>query len=143
MAQKRSNKNRGARIDASVCQELCLIFRELKDPRIDFCTSVVRTETTRDLKYCKVYVSVLGDEQKKKDVTDALKSAGGFIRRELAQRLNLRITPELMFRIDDSMEYSIHMESLLKTIREQDPSLEEAEADDAEDFEADEETEQE
>ncbi len=116
MAVRHSNQNRGERINEAIREELCLIFRELKDPRIDLCTSVVRTETTRDLKYCKIYVSVLGDETKQTDAAAALKSAKPFIRRELAARLNLRITPELSFVMDDSIAYSIRMEELLAQI---------------------------
>ncbi len=119
MAVRHSNKNRGERINVAIQEELCLIFRELKDPRIDLHTSVVRTETTRDLKYCKIYVSVLGDAARREEVAAALKSARPFIRRELAVRLNLRITPELSFVMDDSIEYSIHMEELLAQIMPQ------------------------
>lgn len=134
MPAKRGNKVRPDRINEAVKEELCLIFRELKDPRMDICTSVVRTDTTRDLKYCKIYVSVLGNEEKKADVAAALKSAKAFIRHELAVRLNLRVTPELSFIMDDSMEYSIHMEQLLAQIRpkeqtETEKSAEEADGD--------------
>ena len=116
--QARRNNNRGVRINEAVRQEMTMIMRELKDPRIDLMTSVVKTDTTRDLKYCKIYVSVLGSDEKKADVQAALKSANGFIRRELARRLNLRNTPELMFIMDDSIEYSIHMEAKLKEIHQ-------------------------
>ncbi len=92
------------------------IFYDLKDPRIDVRTSVLRTETTRDLKYCKIYVTTLGDEAAQAEVKEALKSAAGFIRRELAHRLNLRVTPELTFLMDDSIEYSIHMAEMIKSI---------------------------
>ncbi len=118
--QARRNNNRGVRINEAVREEMSMIMRELKDPRIDLMTSVVKTDTTRDLKYCKIYVSVLGDDEKKADVQDALKSANGFIRRELARRLNLRNTPELIFILDDSIEYSIHMENKLKEIHQAD-----------------------
>lgn len=129
MPAHRSNKVRPDRINEAVREELCLIFRELKDPRMDICTSVVRTDTTRDLKYCKIYVSVLGDDAKKADVAAALKSAKAFIRHELAVRLNLRVTPELTFIMDDSMEYSIHMEQLLAQIRPKNEEPESEEAD--------------
>lgn len=129
MPAHRSNKVRPDRINEAVREELCLIFRELKDPRMDICTSVVRTDTTRDLKYCKIYVSVLGDDAKKADVAAALKSAKAFIRHELAVRLNLRVTPELTFIMDDSMEYSIHMEQLLARIRPKNEEPESEEAD--------------
>ncbi len=118
--QARRNNNRGVRINEAVRQEMTMIMRELKDPRIDLMTSVVKTDTTRDLKYCKIYVSVLGNDEKKAEVQDALKSANGFVRRELARRLNLRNTPELIFLLDDSIEYSIHMEAKLKEIHKAD-----------------------
>lgn len=124
MAERRKNKNRGERINQSIREEMSLILRELKDPRVDICTSVVKTDTTRDLKYCKIYVSVLGTEEKKAEVKEALKAASGFIRRELASRLNLRNTPELTFVIDDSIEYSIHMEEMLKQIHQRDAEQE-------------------
>lgn len=116
----RKNQNRGVRINEAVREEMCMILRDLKDPRVDLMTSVVKTDTTRDLKYCKIYVSVLGDEEKKSEVQEALKSASGFIRRELARRLNLRNTPELSFILDDSIEYSIHMEERFKEVRQAD-----------------------
>ena len=118
--QARRNNNRGVRINEAVREEMSMILQELKDPRIDLMTSVVKTDTTRDLKYCKIYVSVLGNDEKKADVKDALTSANGFIRRELARRLNLRNTPELTFILDDSIEYSIHMEAKLKEIHQAD-----------------------
>lgn len=118
--QARRNTNRGVRINEAVREEMCMILRELKDPRIDLMTSVVKTDTTRDLKYCKIYVSVLGDDEKKAEVKEALKSANGFIRRELARRLNLRNTPELIFLLDDSIAYSIHMGEKLKEIHRAD-----------------------
>ncbi len=127
MRERRPNKNRGERINESMREELSLILRELKDPRVDICTSVIKTETTRDLKYCKVYVSVLGNEEKKADVKAALKSAAGFIRRELAVRLNFRNTPELQFVMDDSIEYSMRMEEMLRAIHQNDSVSEEQE----------------
>lgn len=76
--------------------------------------SVLKADTTRDLKYCKVYVSVLGDQERRDETQQALKSAAGFIRKELAAKLNLRNTPELKFIMDDSIEYSIHISKMLK-----------------------------
>lgn len=118
--QTRRNQNRGVRINEAVREEMSLILRDLKDPRIDLMTSIVKTDITRDLKYCKVYVSVLGDDEKKTEVTAALKSANGYIRRELARRLNLRNTPELTFIMDDSIEYSIHIGERFKEVLQED-----------------------
>ena len=92
--------NRLSRINDEIMKELSQIIRaELKDPRIGVMTSVIRVETTQDLKYCKVYVSVLGDEKDKENVMKGLQNAGGFIRRLIAQRINLRYTPELRFKL--------------------------------------------
>lgn len=114
--QSRRN-NRESRINEMVREETALILREMKDPRLDLMTSVVKTNTSRDLKYCKIYVSVLGNQEKKEEVQAALKAANGFIRRELARRLNLRNTPELSFILDDSIEYSIYLGEKLKEIQ--------------------------
>ncbi len=89
---------------------------ELKDPRIGAMTSVVRVDTTKDLKYCKVYVSVLGDENQKASVMKGLKNASGFIRHLVAERVNLRLTPELIFKLDESAEYAVRMEQLMAQI---------------------------
>lgn len=98
-------------------KELSQIIRgELKDPRIGAMTSVIRVETTQDLKYCKVYVSVLGGDTEKENVMKGLKNASGFIRRLIAQRINLRYTPEFTFKLDESAEYAIHMEQLIDQI---------------------------
>ena len=113
---RRGGAGRTDRINEEIRKEMSQIFYDLKDPRIDVRTSVLRTETTRDLKYCKIYVTTLGDEAAQAEVKEALKSAAGFIRRELAHRLNLRVTPELTFLMDDSIEYSIHMAEMIKSI---------------------------
>lgn len=111
------NNPRISRINDEILKELSQIIRgELKDPRIGSMTSVVRAETTPDLKYCKVYVSVLGNDEEKNSVMQGLKNATGFIRRLIAQRVNLRITPEFTFKLDESAEYAIHMEQLLRKI---------------------------
>ena len=109
--------NRLSRINDEIMKELSQIIRgELKDPRIGAMTSVIRVETTQDLKYCKVYVSVLGGDTEKENVMKGLKNASGFIRRLIAQRINLRYTPEFTFRLDESAEYAIHMEQLIDQI---------------------------
>ena len=113
---RRGGAGRTDRINEEIRKEMSQIFYDLKDPRIDIRTSVLRTETTRDLKYCKVYVTTLGGSEQQAEVKEALKSAAGFIRRELAHRLNLRVTPELTFIMDDSIEYSIHMAEMIKSI---------------------------
>ena len=112
----RRGVSRTDRINEEILRELSQIFRELKDPRIDVKTSVLRVDTTRDLKYCKIYVTTFGGDEARQSAMEALKSASGFIRRELAHRLNLRITPELTFLMDDSIEYNIHMSQVIRDL---------------------------
>ena len=111
------NNTRISRVNDEILKELSQIIRgELKDPRIGSMTSVVRVETTPDLKYCKVFVSVLGNDEEKNSVMQGLKNAAGFIRRLIAQRINLRFTPEFSFKLDESAEYAIHMNQLINKI---------------------------
>ena len=114
--------NRMTRVNDEITRELANIIRgELKDPRIGVLTSVLRVETTQDLKYCKVFISVLGNDEEKANVMTGLKSASGFIRHLLAERINLRITPELTFKLDDSVEYGIKMSKLIEKISSEPP----------------------
>lgn len=115
------SKNRMIRINDEILKEAANIIRaELKDPRMpkETLCSVTRADTTNDLKYCKIYVSVLGDDTQKKEVLEALKNASGFIRHEIAERINLRNTPELKFILDDSMEYSAKIEKLIDQVKD-------------------------
>ena len=100
-----------------VQRELSEIIRlGIKDPRIHPMTSVVAVEVTPDLKYCKAYISVLGDEEAAKATIQGLKSAEGYVRRELARRINLRNTPELKFILDQSIEYGVTMSRLIDEV---------------------------
>ncbi|MGL4790169.1 MAG: 30S ribosome-binding factor RbfA [Anaerotignaceae bacterium] len=111
------NNTRMIRINDEIARELSQIIRtEVKDPRIGSMTSVIRAETTSDLKFCKVFVSVLGNDEDKASVMKGLKNAGGFMRRLIAERINLRNTPELIFKLDESVEYSVRMEKLISEI---------------------------
>ena len=113
----KKGSNRMIRINDEIQKEISAIIRgDLKDPRIGVITSVLKVDTTNDLKYCKVYISVLGDEDKKQEVMGALKNAAGFIRSLIAQRINLRVTPELKFILDDSLEYSFKIDSLIRSV---------------------------
>ena len=112
--RKGSIKN--TRINSEVQKELSLIIGELKDPRIDPMATVTEVSVTPDLKYCTAYVSVLGDEEHGNETIDGLKSAMGYIRRELASRVNLRNTPELRFVLDRSLEYGIRMSKLIDEV---------------------------
>ena len=104
------------RIAEEIKRELGDIIRELKDPRIPTVISVVGVRVTKDLNFAKAYISVFGDDTVKRDTRAALSSAGGFIRREVGQRLDLRFTPEFTFVIDDSIEYGAHINEILKDI---------------------------
>lgn len=108
--------NRIDRISEEVKKELSNIIRELKDPRVMTMVSVVNVSVTKDLKFAKAYISVFGDEKAQKDVIDALKSAAGFIRREIGHRINLRATPEFTFVLDNSIEYGAHINEVLKNL---------------------------
>ena len=113
----RKNSIKNTRINMEVQRELSEIIRGgLKDPRIHPMTTVVSVEVTPDLKYCKAYISVLGDEESGKDTIKGLKSAEGYIRRELASRINLRNTPEMKFILDQSIEYGVAMSHLIDEV---------------------------
>lgn len=106
----RKNSIKNTRINSEVQHELSNIIRAgLKDPRVAPMTSVVMAEVAPDLKTCKAYISVLGDEKAQQDTLKGLKSAEGYIRRELARTLNMRNTPEIRFVLDQSIEYGVNM----------------------------------
>ena len=105
------------RITEDVKRELTAIFRELKDPRVNACfLSIVRVEVTNDLSYCTLYVSALEGMDAAKSAVKGLKSASGFIRRELGHRLRLRHVPELIFTPTDSIEYSAEISRILNSL---------------------------
>lgn len=113
----RKNSIKNTRINMEVLRELSEIIRSgIKDPRIHPMTSVVSVEVTPDLKYCRAYISVLGNEEAAKATIEGLKSAEGYVRRELARRINLRNTPELKFILDQSIEYGVTMSKLIDEV---------------------------
>lgn len=113
----RKNSIKNTRINGEVQKELSNIIRgEIKDPRINPLTSVVAVEVAPDLKTCKAFISVLGDEQSQKDTLAGLRSAEGYIRRELARTVNLRNTPEIRFILDQSIEYGVNMSKLIDDV---------------------------
>lgn len=117
----RKNSVKNTRINGEVLKELSNIIRsEIKDPRINPMTSVVSVEVAPDLKTCKAYISVLGDEKSQQDTIAGLKSAEGYIRRELARTVNLRNTPEIKFILDQSIEYGINMSKLIDEVTKKD-----------------------
>lgn len=102
------------KINEEVKRELSMVIRELKDSRIPMMTSVVAVNVTNDLRYAKVYVSVMGDEETKKKAIEGLKSAAGFVRREMGRRVEMRATPEFIFQLDNSIEHGAYINELLK-----------------------------
>ncbi len=109
-----ANYRRG-RINDEMQKEVAMILREVKDPRVcDAFISVTAAEVTPDLKYAKIYYSAMRGDPK--EVRQGLKSSAGFIRRQVAARLNLRATPELTFVEDTSIAYGAHIQSLLSSI---------------------------
>ena len=114
----RKNSVKNTRINGEVLKELSNII-----PRINPMTSVVAVEVAPDLKTCKAYISVLGDEKSQKDTITGLKSAEGYIRRQLARTVNLRNTPEIRFILDQSIEYGINMSKLIDEVTEHDNKM--------------------
>jgi len=106
----RKNSVKNTRVNGEVQRVLAEIIRgEIKDPRISPLTSVVAVEVAPDLKSCKAWISVLGGDEARKETLDGLKSAEGFIRKQLAKTINLRNTPEITFVMDQSIEYGVNM----------------------------------
>lgn len=106
----RKNSIKNTRINQEVQRTLAEIIRgEIKDPRICPLTSVVSVEVAPDLKHCKVYISVLGDEEVQKNTLEGLRSGEGFMKNRLAKTINLRNTPELHFVLDQSIAYGVDM----------------------------------
>lgn len=116
--KKTNHKNQ--RVNGEVQRELSRIIRmEIKDPRINPMTSVTDVIVTPDLKYCKAFISVLGDEESANDTLKGLTSAAGYIRRELAKSVNLRNTPEITFVLDNSIEYGVTMSKKISDVMSQ------------------------
>ena len=117
----RKNSVKHVRVNQAVQREISTILREeIKDPRVGIMTSVTAVDVATDLKTCKVYISVLGDEKAKADTMEALTKAEGFIRKTLAANLNLRNTPKLTFIADDSIEYGVAMSGLIDQVIDRD-----------------------
>ena len=113
--------NRIGRINEEIQRELSDQLRRLKDPRVSQVgmVSITRVDTTGDLRYSRIYISVL-DKSKEKDALKGLKSAAGFLRRELGRALQLRYTPELQFIADDSIQYGAHILEVLHQVEVRD-----------------------
>ena len=121
----RKNSIKNTRINAEVQHELANLIREgIKDPRIHPMTSVTSVEVAPDLKTCRAYISVLGDEEEKRSTLQGLKSAEGYIRRQLAKTINLRNTPEIRFILDESIEYGVAMSKLIDEVSKKEDAQE-------------------
>ncbi len=113
----RKNSIKNTRVNTEVQRELSNIIRGgIKDPRVAPMTSVVSVEVAPDLKTCKAYISVLGDEEAQQNTVKGLQSAEGYIRRELAHTLNMRNTPEIRFVLDQSIEYGVMMSKKISEV---------------------------
>lgn len=113
----RKNSIKNTRVNVEVQHELANLIREgIKDPRIYPMTSVTAVEVAPDLKTCRAYISVMGNEEEKKNTIAGLKSAEGYIRRQLARNINLRNTPEIRFILDESIEYGVTMSKLIDEV---------------------------
>ncbi len=113
----RKNSIKNTRVNGEVQRELSNIIRGgIKDPRVAPMTSVVAVEVAPDLKTCKAYISVFGDEAVQEDTIKGLQSAEGYIRRELARKLNMRNTPEVKFVMDQSIAYGVAMSKMIDDV---------------------------
>ena len=121
----RKNSMKNTRINGEVQKELAEIIRgEIKDPRISPLTSVISVEVAPDLKTCKAWISVYGDDRVAEDTLAGLRSAEGYIRRELVRRINLRNTPEIRFIVDQSIAYGVKMSKLIDEVAKSDAQKE-------------------
>lgn len=111
---------RGGRINEEVKREISNIIRdEIKDPRLTAMVSVTDVKVTKDLRYAKVYVSVFAKNDEEKDASfQALKNSAGYIRKEIGHRINLRYTPQILFELDDSINYGMKIEELITKVKE-------------------------
>ncbi|HHV95400.1 MAG TPA: 30S ribosome-binding factor RbfA [Clostridiaceae bacterium] len=116
--------DRIARISEEIKREVGNIIQsQLKDPRLPEFTSVTEVEVSRDLRYAKVYISILGSEKEKKLALQGLKSAAGFIRHEIGKRIKLRYTPEFQFELDDSIERGVYLNKLISEVVKDDNKI--------------------
>ena len=122
----RKNSIKNTRINGEVQKVLSEIIRgEIKDPRISPLTSVVSVSVAPDLKTCKAFISVFGNEEAQENTMAGLKSAVGYVRRQLAKELNLRNTPEITFVLDQSIEYGVNMSKMIDDVVSKDGASEE------------------
>ncbi|WP_315114858.1 30S ribosome-binding factor RbfA [uncultured Clostridium sp.] len=112
-------KHRSGRINEEVRKEVSNIIQyDIKDPRMNAMVSITKVNVTKDLRYAKIYVSIFGNDEEKKNTLEVLKNSSGFIRREVGHRINLRYTPEILFELDNSIEHGMHIDAILAHIKE-------------------------
>ncbi len=117
---QRKNTNRMDKVNEELRKEISLVIdQKLKNPNITGIISVTKVKTSSDLRYARVYISLINSKSKK-NTLEGIKNASGFIRTEIAKSVNLRYTPELTFEIDESMEYGSKIENILKEIMPKD-----------------------
>ncbi len=108
--------HRQDRIEEEVKKELSALIRELKDPRISGVVSVIAVDVTKDLRFAKAHISVLGSEEQRQSTLKGITAAAGFIRREIGHRVGLRHTPEFTFKLDNSIEYGAHINKIIESV---------------------------
>lgn len=112
-------KFRSGRINEEMKREISSIIQnDIKDPRLNAMVSVTKVDVTKDLRYAKVFVSLFGDSENKENALNALKNSSRFIRHEISQRLNMRYTPEIIIELDNTIEHGMHIDKLLRKIKE-------------------------
>ncbi|MEG1415698.1 MAG: 30S ribosome-binding factor RbfA [Clostridium sp.] len=113
--------NRTVRLSEEIRKILSdIIQNNIKDPRVPMLTTVTKVDVTKDLRYAKAYISVFGDKEAKVKCIQGLRSAAGFIRREVASKIKVRYTPEILFEIDESLEHGLHINKILSDIKKND-----------------------
>lgn len=109
------------RLNEEIKKELSILIKnQIKDPRISEFVSITDVNTTNDLRYAKVFISIYGNKEQQEETLLGLKNAGGYLRREIGKKIRLRYTPELLFEMDHSIEYGMHINSILKDINKTD-----------------------
>ena len=128
----RGNNSRGGRVNSDVQRVISHVIEfEIKDPRVSSLVSVTRCDVTNDLKQCKSYISVLGSDEDAENTMEGLRRASGFIRKRLAESLNLRYTPQIEFKLDKSIEYGVMMSKKIDDVLGANKSTEDTASEDA------------
>lgn len=126
-------KVRPNRVGEEIKKELVLLIRNgIKDPRVDSLISITDVEVTGDLSYATVYISRYGSDKQRQDALDGMKAASKYMRSELSRRLKLRVVPELIFKLDDSLQYGAKIESILGQIKKEEQEHKTAHGEDQE-----------